>query len=127
MSNLIQKKCVPCEDQLPLKEEEIKNYMAELKDDWEVLDPPSPGAPASPAKRGESARQVTKIHKLFKFKNFKEAMTFVNKVADLAESEGHHPDITIHYNKVDIIIWTHAIEGLSENDFILAAKIDKII
>ena len=58
MSNLIQKKCVPWEDQLPLKEEEIKNYMAELKDDWEGLDPPSPGAPASPAKRGESARQA---------------------------------------------------------------------
>ena len=107
MTDLIQKKCVPCEDQAPLKEEEIKNYLSELKDGWEVL-------------------ENKKIHKLFKFKDFKEAMIFVNKIADLAESEGHHPDITIHYNKVDIVIWTHSIGGLSENDFILATKIDNI-
>jgi len=53
-------------------------------------------------------------------------MKFVNKVADLAESEGHHPDFHIHYNKVLIELWTHAVGGLSENDFILAAKIDKL-
>ena len=70
------------------------------------------------------ALEDKKIHKLFAFKNFKEAMIFVNKVAEIAESEGHHPDITIHYNKVDISLWTHAIRGLSLNDFIIAAKID---
>ncbi len=107
MSDLIQKKCVLCEDQAPFREEEIKKYMVELKKGWEVL-----------------ADQ--KIKKLFKFKDFKEAMIFVNKVAVLAESEGHHPDIAVHYNKVDIVIWTYALGGLSENDFILAAKIDNI-
>ena len=108
MTDLIQKKCVPCEDQAPLKEEEIKKYMEELKEGWEVL-------------------ENKKIQKLFRFKDFKEVMVFVNKVADLAENEGHHPNITIDYSKVNIVIWTHAIGGLSENDFILAAKIDKII
>jgi len=53
-------------------------------------------------------------------------MVFVNKVADLAESEGHHPDITIHWNKVRLDLWTHSMNGLSENDFIVASKIDKI-
>ncbi len=107
MTDLIQKKCVPCEDQAPLKEEEIKKYMEELKEGWEVL-------------------ENKKIQKLFRFKDFKEVMVFVNKVADLAENEGHHPNITIDYSKVNIVIWTHAIGGLSENDFILAAKIDNI-
>lgn len=66
------------------------------------------------------------IIKEFQFKNFVEAMKFVNRVADLAEEEGHHPDIHIHYNKVRFDIWTHAIDGLSENDFILATKIDAL-
>lgn len=66
------------------------------------------------------------ITKEFKFKNFVEAMKFVGRVADIAEQEGHHPDIHIHYNKVRFDIWTHAIGGLSENDFILAAKIDAL-
>lgn len=62
----------------------------------------------------------------FKFKNFVEAIRFVNSVAILAEEEGHHPNILIRYNKVDFNLWTHAIKGLSENDFILAAKIDRL-
>ena len=66
------------------------------------------------------------ITKEFKYKNFVEALKFVNRVADLAEQEGHHPDIHIHYNLVRFDIWTHAIDGLSENDFILAAKIDAL-
>lgn len=65
-----------------------------------------------------------RITKEFSFKNFVQAMKFVNNVAALAEDEGHHPDIHIHYNRVRLDIWTHAIGGLSENDFILAAKID---
>jgi len=68
-----------------------------------------------------------KINKTFKFADFKEAMNFVNKVADLAEAEGHHPDINISYNKVDITLWTHAIGGLSTNDFIVAAKSDELL
>ena len=67
-----------------------------------------------------------KLERDFKFKDFAEAMKFVNKVAEVAEAEGHHPDIRISYNKVNIVLWTHAMGGLSRNDFILAAKIDTI-
>lgn len=67
-----------------------------------------------------------KIKKEFVFADFKEAIEFINKVADIAEEEGHHPDIHIFYNKVMIELWTHEIGGLSENDFILASKIEKI-
>ncbi len=66
------------------------------------------------------------IQKIFQFEDFKSAMVFVNKVADLAEAENHHPDIAIHYNQVELTLWTHSVDGLSMNDFILAAKIDQI-
>jgi len=68
-----------------------------------------------------------KINYTFKFKTFKEAISFINKVADLAESENHHPNIHILYNKIKIVLSTHSVGGLSENDFILAAKIEKIV
>src|SRR4030067_3149019 len=97
--DLIEKKCVLCEGGVsPLKGEEIKKYLSQLKTDWEVL-------------------EEKKIKKEFKFKDFKEAMVFVNQVSDLAEEEGHHPDIFVSYSLVVIEIWTHAILGLSENDF----------
>jgi len=67
-----------------------------------------------------------RIEKAWEFKNFVAAMTFVNRVAELAEREGHHPDIVIHYNKVRFTLWTHAIGGLSLNDFILAAKMNHL-
>jgi len=67
-----------------------------------------------------------KIHKRHRFKDFKEAMRFVNAMADLAEAEGHHPDFAVHYATVDVTLWTHAVGGLSENDFILAAKLDRL-
>ncbi len=67
-----------------------------------------------------------KIRKTYRFKDFKESMKFVNKVADLAEEEGHHPNIFISWNKVTLTLTTHAIGGLSDNDFIMAAKIDRI-
>ena len=67
------------------------------------------------------------IRKEFKFKDFVRAMAFVDQVADVAESEGHHPDIRIHYNRVVIELTTHAIGGLSENDFIVAAKIERLV
>lgn len=66
------------------------------------------------------------ISKLYKFSDFIGAINFVNNVAELAESEGHHPDITINYNKVTLTLTTHAISGLSENDFILATKIEAV-
>jgi 4a-hydroxytetrahydrobiopterin dehydratase len=69
-----------------------------------------------------------KLSRTFQFKDFVTAMKFVNQMADVAESEQHHPDFTVHYNKVDVSVWTHAIPGggLSENDFILAAKLDPL-
>ena len=68
-----------------------------------------------------------KIARKFEFKNFVESMKFINKLADLAESEGHHPDIFVSYKRVTITLWTHAIGGLSENDFILAAKTNELL
>lgn len=102
---LTQKHCVPCEGwETPFDENQVKKYLREVSG-WELVD-------------------GKKIKRQFKFKDFKEAMDFVNQVADLAEEEGHHPDIYIYYNRVRFELTTHAIGGLSENDFILAAKID---
>ncbi len=108
--DLTQKKCVPCEGGvLPLSGAELDKYMAELPGNWA---------------RAENGK---KIRKEFQFRDFKEAIGFVDKLARLAEEEGHHPDIYIFYNRVIVELWTHAIGGLSENDFILAAKIEKLL
>ena len=106
--DLLNKKCVPCEGGTkPLEQDKINTYLPVLKDKWVVIDD-------------------KKIKHEFKFKDFKQAITFINKVAEVAESEGHHPDIYVFYNKVVIELWTHAIGGLSENDFIVAAKIEPL-
>lgn len=106
MINLLKKKCVPCEGRvLPLSKEETEKYLAQL-DGWSL---------------DEKAKGISKE---FKFKDFIGAINFVNKIAEIAESEGHHPDIHIFYNKVLIELSTHSIGGLSENDFILAVKLD---
>jgi 4a-hydroxytetrahydrobiopterin dehydratase len=106
MSDLAQKRCVPCEGGVPpLGKAEVENYLSQLQG-WSL-----------------NGKWITKE---FDFKDFVGAMKFVNRVADIAEAEGHHPDIHIHYNRVRFDIWTHAIDGLSENDFILAAKIDSV-
>lgn len=68
----------------------------------------------------------TRIHKHYRFRDFKEAMRFVDALAAVAEAEGHHPDFTVHYATVDVELWTHAIGGLYENDFIVAAKLDAL-
>ena len=74
----------------------------------------------------ELSADAKKISRKYKFKNFKEALVFVNKIGDIAEAEGHHPDLSFGWGKVTIELMTHAIGGLSENDFILAAKINGI-
>ncbi len=103
---LVEQKCIPCEGGVaPLSPEEISQHLQDLLD-WKLVD--------------------NKIKKEFVFKDFVEAMEFVNQVAQVAEAEGHHPDIHIFYNQVNFELWTHAIEGLHLNDFILAAKIDEI-
>lgn len=104
---LTEKRCVPCEGGMPaFTPEQVKTYHAEAQG-WQVI-------------------QNKRIAKEFTFKNFKDAMEFINTVADIAESENHHPDICIFYNRVKLELSTHAINGLSENDFILAAKIDEL-
>lgn len=105
---LAKKKCIPCEGNTPkLKKDEIMNLLKEIK--------------------GWKLQNGNKITKNFSFKNFMHAIGFIHEMALLAEDEGHHPDFSVHYNKVDISISTHAIKGLSENDFILAAKIDQLL
>lgn len=107
--DLKSKKCIPCEGtEDPFDDALIKQFLGYLQLEWEVLD-------------------GTKIKHEFTFKDFNEAMDFVTKVAKLAEEEEHHPDIYIFYNKVRIELWTHAINGLSENDFILATKIELLL
>lgn len=107
MLDLSQKHCVPCEGgEKPLTREEFQQYVSIIPD-WEVIDD-------------------LKIKKKFTFKDFKMALAFVNKVGDIAEEEGHHPNINLYgWNKVSITLTTHAIGGLSLNDFIMAAKIDR--
>ena len=101
--------CVPCRgDTPPLEGGKIK-LMLDAVPGWK-----------------KTEGDIDKIQKLFKFKNFKESMIFVNKVAELAEGQDHHPDIFIHWNEVTLTLYTHAINGLFDNDFIVAAKIDEI-
>ncbi len=77
--------------------------------------------------RGWEAREGrTQLHRHLRFRDFAEAMRFVNAMAAVAEAEGHHPDFSVHYASVDVTLWTHAIGGLSENDFIVAAKLDAL-
>lgn len=108
MESLSEKKCVPCEGGVdPLKAAEYKPYL-EMIEGWTVIDD-------------------KKIERGFSFRNFKGALAFANEVGKIAEEEGHHPDIFLHdYKKVQISLWTHAIGGLSINDFIVASKIDRI-
>jgi 4a-hydroxytetrahydrobiopterin dehydratase len=100
-------KCVPCSGGAPpLSREEAEVFLKETPE-WTL-------------KGGAIERE-------FRFKDFREAIGFVNKVADVAEAERHHPDIYIYYNKVRLVHSTHKIGGLSKNDFILAAKVDRLV
>lgn len=108
MDPLTSQKCKPCEGGvLPFTKGEIEEYLKQLNGKWE-------------------SENGKKIRHEFRFKTFKEAIAFVNNVAKIAEEEQHHPDIHIFYNRVVIELWTHAIMGLSINDFIMAAKIEDI-
>jgi 4a-hydroxytetrahydrobiopterin dehydratase len=107
--NLKTKKCLPCTASTPALNQEELQQLREQVPNW-MLDI----IPQSTLKRS------------FKFKDFVQAMFFVNQVAELAEAEGHHPNISIAWNKVELALTTHAIRNLSENDFILATKIDHL-
>jgi len=110
MSDLINKKCVPCEGGvLPFDIAEIHKYQKKV-DGWSIT---------------KNEKNIFFLEKIFSFKNFVESQNFINEVGKISEEEGHHPDIQFGWGYAKINITTHAIEGLSENDFILAAKIDK--
>jgi len=112
MNDLISKKCVPCEGGVsPLDLSEIHKYQKKV-DGWDVK---------------PNEKKIYYLEKNFKFKNFLDSQNFVNKVSQISENEDHHPDIAFGWGYAKIVITTHAIEGLSENDFILAAKIDQIL
>lgn len=106
--DLSKKKCLPCEGGMPsLDNLMIAEYQKQIQPSWRLT----------------SDRKLTRE---YSFKDFISTIGFVNRVADLAEEEGHHPVMHVYYSKVVIELWTHAIGGLSENDFILAAKIEKL-
>ena len=109
MNDLLNKNCVPCEGGIPafdiIKED---NYIKKVKG-WSLL-----------------RDGIHRIRKEFYFDNFVQAIEFVNNVASIAEEEGHHPDIYIYYDEVVLELHTHAIKGLHENDFIMAAKINEL-
>ena len=111
MSNLFDKKCVPCEGgAVAFYISEIHKYQKKV-DGWSIV---------------KNKENIYFLEKKFIFKNFLESQNFINLVGNIAEIEKHHPDIVFGWGYAKINITTHAIEGLSENDFILAAKIDKI-
>jgi 4a-hydroxytetrahydrobiopterin dehydratase len=111
MNELIKKKCLPCEGNIiPFDISEIHKYQKKV-DGWDIL---------------RDKKNVFFLNKKFEFKNFQESQKFINKVGSISEEEGHHPDISFGWGYAEIKITTHAIEGLSENDFILAAKIDQL-
>jgi len=107
MSDLAKRECVPCRGGVPpLAGEEITKLLSEL-DGWEVVN-------------------EHHLKKFYKFADFRQALQFVNRVGELAEEQGHHPEICFGWGQAEITIWTHKINGLSESDFILAAKIDEL-
>ena len=111
MNDLLKKKCVPCEGGVSsLDLSEIHKYQKKV-DGWNVK---------------EDKKKIFFLEKKFEFKNFLESQNFINKVGEISENENHHPDISFGWGYAKIIITTHSIEGLSENDFILAAKIDQV-
>ena len=112
MDELYKKKCVPCEGGMSTIDlSEIHKYQKKV-DGWDVK---------------SNEKKIFYLEKNFKFKNFLKSQEFINVVGKISEDEGHHPDISFGWGYAKISIFTHAIEGLSENDFILASKIDKII
>ena len=107
MSELAAKTCVPCRrDTPPLKGDDLLGLAAQVPE-WEVV-------------------EEHHLRRGFRFKNFREALRFVNRVGELAEEQGHHPDVTFGWGYADVTVWTHKIDGLTESDFVFAAKVDAL-
>lgn len=104
---LADKTCVPCRGGVPpLKGEELQSFLEQVPG-WEVAN-------------------EHHLHREFRFPDFKAALDFVNRVGAIAEEQGHHPDILLSWGKAQITMWTHTVDGLTESDFILAAKINRL-
>ncbi len=109
MTALAEKECVPCKGGMPpLKGEGLKKLADQIGEGWRITNDHH-------------------LEKEYKFKNFRDALAFTNKVGELAEAQGHHPDVCLAWGKVKLTIWTHKIDGLTESDFILAAKADRLL
>jgi len=107
MSDLANKTCVPCRGGTsPLRGEELDELQRQVPE-WEVV-------------------EEHHLRRVFRFKNFREALGFVKQVGELAEEQGHHPDICFGWGRVEVTVWTHKIDGLTESDFIFAAKVDTL-
>jgi 4a-hydroxytetrahydrobiopterin dehydratase len=110
MSDLTQKRCEACRAGAPqATDEEIKEYMPQIPE-WEIVD----------------VDGVNQLRRVYKFKNFAHALDFADRVGEIAEAEDHHPAILVEYGKVTLTWWTHKIKGLHVNDFIMAARSDKL-
>lgn len=108
MSDLAAKKCVPCKGEVPpLKGSRLTELASQIDPAWRVV-------------------EEHHLEREFKFRDFREALDFTNRLGELAESQGHHPDIGLSWGKVNVSIWTHKVDGLTESDFILAAKTDQL-
>jgi 4a-hydroxytetrahydrobiopterin dehydratase len=108
MSDLATKDCIPCKGEVPpLKEPELSELLDRLGGGWRVVD-------------------EHHLEKEYRFRDFRTALAFTNRVGELAEGQGHHPDIYLAWGKVRLTIWTHKINGLTESDFVFAAKADTV-
>jgi len=108
MNELAERQCVPCRGGVPPMKGEQINEMSSQLPEWQVVN-------------------EHHLQRAYRFQDFRETLDFVNRVGELAEEQGHHPDICFGWGKADITIWTHKIDGLTESDFVLAAKIDKLL
>lgn len=109
-TTLADRNCIPCRGGTPsLKGKDLSDFHCMLAEpsQWNIVD-------------------QHHLFRIYKFPDFKSALAFVNRVGELAEQQGHHPDILLGWGKVEITLWTHAVDGLTESDFILAAKIDEL-
>ena len=110
MSDLTQFKCIPCQGGEPtVTQAEMAEFLPQVPD-WQIVE----------------REGVQRLERVFKFKNFSQALAFANRVGESAEAEGHHPALLTEWGKVTITWWTHKIHGLHRNDFIMAAKTDKL-
>ena len=111
MTELSNKKCIPCSGEIPaFTEGQINEFRTKI-DNWDIM---------------KNDKGHFYLAKDFKFKNFETSLNFINKVSQIAEDENHHPDLKFGWGYANVIIMTHAINGLAESDFVLAAKIDEI-